>query len=44
MKTYPININTAPNPLTRVTLYALAQAIYIPYLAELQKFSPAKAI
>jgi len=44
MNTYPIKINTAPNPEVRLTLAALAQTIYIPYFAETQKFSPANAI
>jgi len=44
MKIYPTKIKAAPNPEHRETLVPLAQTIYIPYLAETQKFSPDKAI
>jgi hypothetical protein len=44
MKTYPTKIKAAPNPDTKATLLALFQTIFIPYLAEVQKFSPDKAI
>jgi hypothetical protein len=44
MKSYPTKINAAPNPETKATLLALFHTILIPYLAEVQKFSPDKAI
>jgi hypothetical protein len=44
MKIYPTKIKAAPNPDTKATLLALFHTILIPYLADVQKFSPDRAI
>jgi len=44
MKIFPTKMKAPPKPEHNDTLEALAQTVYIPSLAELQKFYPDKAI